>query len=64
MYANIGLDNGLVPIRWQTIICTNGDQVNWRICVTVTQWLNELIPDVLGTVNLGQLRLNLTDKIN
>ena len=27
---SIGLDNGLSPIRWQTIIWTNPDPILWR----------------------------------
>ena len=28
---NIGLDNGLAPNRWQTIIWTNASPIHWRI---------------------------------
>ena len=33
--GSIGLDNGLAPNRWQTIIWTNADPVHWRIYVAL-----------------------------
>ena len=32
--SSIGLDNGLAPNRWQAIIWTNADPINWRIYAT------------------------------
>ena len=33
--SSIGLDNGLAPNRWQAIIWTNADPINWRIYATL-----------------------------
>ena len=33
--SSIDLDNGLAPNRWQAIIWTNDDPINWRIYATL-----------------------------
>ena len=33
--SSISLDNGLAPNRWQAIIWTNADPINWRIYATL-----------------------------
>ena len=44
-YTSIGLDNGLVPIRWQTIIWADDGLVYWRIYASLD--LDELPRSVL-----------------
>ena len=45
-YAIIGSDDGLVPIRWQAIICTNDGLVYWRIYVSLG--VDELNPTLFS----------------
>ena len=53
--CGIGLDNGLAPNRWQAIILTNADPINWRIYATpggdeLTQMLIVSVWKLLSTV--------------
>ena len=47
----IGLDNGLVPDRWQAIICINDDSVVWSTYVSsglhgLTHWGRDKMADI------------------
>ena len=50
-YHSTGLENGLAPNRWQTIIWTNADLIHWRICEALGR--DKLIKGFIWAVNVA-----------
>ena len=54
-YSSIGSDNGLVPVRRQAIIWTNGSSLLTHICVSRLQWLYVEMPRYNSSQKTGDV---------